>query len=94
MTNSDHTTYFRITQPWPMMRFTPLVNSFPLKAGMFVTVNHFHPSLKFVGKAGAYQSEPLAGLHYMGRLLVLPRTLKLGLTCLPRTNTLPYYEHS
>jgi hypothetical protein len=29
---------------------------------------HFHPSLIFVGKAGAYFSKPLVRLHYKGRL--------------------------
>jgi len=38
----------------------------------FATVILFHPSLIFVGKAGAYQGGTPYGLHSNGRLLALP----------------------
>jgi hypothetical protein len=52
---------------------------------MRLSVNHFDPSLKFAGKAGAYQIEPVM------ELLVLPTNIRLGLKWLTSTNTLAYY---
>jgi hypothetical protein len=35
-------------------------------AGVFVTANLFQPNLKFVGKAGAYESEAPFRCHNLG----------------------------
>ncbi len=44
---------------------------------VFVTVNHFRPSLIFANKAGAYQSgEPLLGSSN-GRAPLLPTNIRL-----------------
>ncbi len=42
------------------------------------TFIHFHPSLIFVGKAGANQSGALTELRSNGRLLTVPTDITLG----------------
>ncbi len=42
---------------------------------MFATSIHYHSSLIFVDKAGAYHSRALTGLHCNGRLITLPASI-------------------
>jgi hypothetical protein len=35
------------------------------KARVFITVSHFHASILFVGKAGAFPKAPLHALHFL-----------------------------
>ncbi len=46
-----------------MRPFAAVINFLRLQEGMFVTVGHFHPSLIFSSKAGAYQSRAPYGLN-------------------------------
>ncbi len=59
---------------------------------MFATAIHLHLSLIFVGKAGAYQSGAIMGLHSNGRLLTLPTNIKLGWKRMAGAKTLAYYD--
>jgi hypothetical protein len=50
----------------------------------------FHPSLMFVGKAGAYPRELLIWLHYKGCPIVSPvQPIAISMIV---TNTLAYYR--
>jgi hypothetical protein len=51
---------------------------------VFVTGKIFQPSLMFAGKAGAYPSEG----QLQGRLLTLPKNVRLDWKGLPVTHTL------
>jgi hypothetical protein len=44
-----------------MKVFIALIVAVWLRARVFATAIHYHPSLMVVGKAGAYQSEALNG---------------------------------
>ncbi len=61
---------------------------------MFATVGHFHPSLAFFVKAGAYQTrvKPLKGPHANGKLLGLTENIKLEWKWMAVANTLAYYD--
>jgi hypothetical protein len=41
-------------------------HNYSIKARVFVTVSHFHPSQVFAGNAGAYPSEALTGFNSKG----------------------------
>jgi hypothetical protein len=47
----------------------------------------------FAGKPGAYLSEAPSSVPLLGRLLTLTTTIRLGLECLPGTNTPACYEN-
>ncbi len=71
------------------IRFTGLFKIYQNSFYENVLKSHFHPSLIFADKAGAYPK----GLHSSGKLLALPTIIKLGVeaTELKVTNTLAYY---
>jgi hypothetical protein len=55
--------------------FKVVINSLSPFATMFVIVSHFHPSLIFASKAGAYPP----GLHFKCRLIDLTANIRLEL---------------
>ncbi len=55
--------------------FKVVFNSLSSFARMFVIVSHFHPSLIFASKAGAYPP----GLHFKCRLIDLTANIRLEL---------------
>ncbi len=59
---------------------------------MFATVRHFHPSLIFAGKTGAYQSEAPYAIPSICRLPAMTLNIRLGWKWLTVANTLAFYD--
>jgi hypothetical protein len=59
---------------------------------MFANAIHLHPVLIFAGKAAAYQSGALMEIHSNGRLLPLPKSIRLEWKQMLVANILPYYD--
>jgi hypothetical protein len=73
---------------------TAVIDTAPWSASWFVSVNHTHPSLIFVGKDWAYNCRCTLGLHSKVRLLSFPTNIRLGrkwLTVIYRHLTLLRY---
>ncbi len=59
-------------------------------ARVFASVSHFHTSLVFAGKTGAYQSGAPEGIQPNGWLPALPPNIRLGGKWLTFSNTQAY----
>jgi hypothetical protein len=69
--------FFIVQANFRGLYYKTLINhNYSIKARVFVTVSHFHPSQVFAGNAGAYPSGALTGLDSKGRLLALPKNIK------------------
>jgi hypothetical protein len=72
--------------------FIAVINSISLYVRLSDSVSHFHPSLIFTGKAGAYTSGAPYGTPLKGRLLPPPPNIKRGWKWLSVTNNVTYYN--